>query len=244
MKNLTTKIAIMLFGLSIILSSCDDNNDINPSSNITRQDRTIIDYSGIEISTAFTVDITFSSTEDKIEIEANENLHALIDVVKSGNNLVIKLKDNTNIHGNTTLKAHIITSNTLEEIFVSGASLLTLNNRLDATNLGISISGASNFNGLLSATSIILNADGASNIELAGSAEQLSINGAGASTIGSYQMNVYDVTCNLSGACQTSLTVIGSIDLTASEASIFMYKGGAQVTNLNLSGASQIIKVN
>jgi len=233
----------MLVGLSILLSACESTG-IKPSSNITIQDRTIEDYSGIEISTAFTVDVTFSATEEKIEIEANENLHAYIDVMKSGNNLVIKLKDNTNIQGNNTLKAHITTGNAIKEISVIDASVLTFNNRQDVINVELSLSGASKFSGAIVTNALIVYLDGASNAEIEGSADQMNINASGASTLGSYQMNVNDVICKLSGASQTSLTVIGSIDLTASEASVFMYKGDAQIVNLDLTGASKIVKVN
>ncbi|MCK5664063.1 MAG: DUF2807 domain-containing protein [Thiotrichaceae bacterium] len=243
MKNTTTKIATMLIGLSILLSACESTG-IKPSSNITIQDRTIEDYSGIEISTAFTVDVTFSATEEKIEIETNENLHAYIDVVKSGNNLAIKLKDNTNIQGNSTFKAHITTGNIFKYISVSDASSLIFNNQLDAINVEISLSGASLFNGGIVSNVIIASLDDAANATFTGSVDQMTINASGASTLGSYQMNVNDVICKLSGASQTSLTVIGSIDLTASEASVFMYKGDAQIVNQDLTGASQIVKVN
>jgi hypothetical protein len=46
----------------------------------------------------------------------------------------------------------------------------------------------------------------------------------------------------LSGASNASLTVNGTINLSASGASIFTYKGTAVVNQLDLSGASQIVK--
>ena len=236
----TTKVAIALSML--IFSSCEDQ-DVNPSANVTRQDRTIEDYSGIEISTAFTVDVTFSSTENKIEIEANENLHALIDVVKSGNNLVIKLKDNSSIHGNSTLRAHIITSNSLEELLVSGASVLLLKNQLDVNEISIGVSGASSLTGSVIANSIGLHIDGASNVSLEGRAEQMYINGSGASTIGGYSMEITNLNCKLDGASQSNLTIINELELVASGASVLVYKGTPQINTLQLSGASQIIRV-
>lgn len=246
MKNVTTKIITALVGLSLILSSCDNNNSIMPSTNVTTQDRTIVDYSGIEISTAFTVDVTFSSTEDKIEIEANENLHALIDVVKSGNNLVIKLKDNTNIQGKTTLKAHITTSNTLEEIYVAAASLVTLNNNLNATDTDVTVglASASFLNGPITAQSITVFADGASNVTLQGTAATFTVNASSASLVGSFDMITQNANFQLSGASNASITVNGIINLSASDASVLNYKGTATVGNLDLSGGSQIVEAN
>jgi hypothetical protein len=243
MKNVTTKIITVLVGLSFLLSACEKDNTIMPSANVTTQDRTIVDYSGIEVSTAFTVDVTFSSTEEKIVIEANDNLHAYIDVIKSGNNLRIKLKDNINIHGNATLKAHITTGNTLEEIFVAEASLVTLNNQLDATDVTVSLAGASFLNGPITAQSITVFADGASNVTMQGTADTFTVNAAGASIVGTFDMIGQNADINLSGASNASITVNGIINLTASGASVLNYKGTANVDQLDLSGGSQIVKV-
>jgi hypothetical protein len=243
MKNVTTKIITVLVGLSFLLSACEKDNTIMPSANVTTQDRTIVDYSGIEVSTAFTVDVTFSSTEEKIVIEANDNLHAYIDVIKSGNNLRIKLKDNINIHGNATLKAHITTGNTLEEIFVAEASLVTLNNQLDATDVTVSLAGASFLNGPITAQSITVFADGASNVTMQGTADTFTVNAAGASIVGTFDMIAQNADINLSGASNASITVNGIINLTASGASVLNYKGTANVDQLDLSGGSQIVKV-
>ena len=93
MKNL--KLLATLF-IVVVITACE-NEKISPSSNITVQDRTLEDSTGIDISTVFDVELTISDTEEKIEIEANENLHAYIDVYKDAGELVIKIKDNTNI---------------------------------------------------------------------------------------------------------------------------------------------------
>ena len=244
MKNVITKIAIMLVGLSALLSACEKDNTIKPSANVSTQERTIEDYSGIEISTAFTVDVTFSSTEEKIVIEANDNIHAYIDVIKSGNNLVIKLKDNINIQGNSTLKAHITTGNTLEQIFVAEASLVTLNNQLEATDVTVSLAGASILNGRIAAQSITVFADEASNVTLEGTADTFTVNASGASLVGSFDMITQYADLHLSGASNASVTANGTIDLTASGASVLTYKGSATVNRLDLSGASQIINAN
>jgi hypothetical protein len=243
MKRLTTtNFLTVLVGLSLFLSACEKDNTVKPSVNVTTQDRTIEDYSGIEISTAFTVDVTFSSTEEKIIIEANDNLHAYIDVIKSGNNLIIKIKDNINIQGNSTLKAHITTGNTLDEIFVAEASLVTLNNQLDATDFTVGLAGASFLNGPITAQSITVFADGASNLTLQGTADTFTVNAAGASLVGSFDMITQNANLQLSGASNASITVNGIINLTASGASIFTFIGTGVVNHLDLSGGSQIVK--
>lgn len=238
----TTKIISMLLGLSILLSACE-NQKINPSSNITTQDRTVADYSGIVISTVFEVDVTFSTTEEKVEIEANENLHAYIDVIKEGNDLIIKVKDNTSIQGNSTLRAHITTMSALEKISVSDASSLVMNNTLVTDAITLSVSDASNIDGKLEANTTNIYLDGASQLSLEGMTNTMNANVDDASKLGGYEMVIEDIICVLSGASETNLTVQETIDLRASDASIFRYKGDAVIVDIDLSDAAQIIKI-
>lgn len=239
MKTITKISALLLI---VILGACE-NKKINPSSNVTIQDRTIEDYTEIDISTAFTVDITYSATEEKIEIETNENLHAYIDVLKSGNALVIKVKDNTNIQGTSTLKAHITTSNPIDRISVRDASLLTMNNTFSGDALEFAVLDASRMVGAIEAASVTANFEDASNVSLSGSIENMTLNGYDASALSGFELSVKNVICTIKGATEVSLTVTETIDLTASDASVFMYKGDAVITDINLDDASQIIKV-
>ena len=243
MKNSTTKIAIMLIGLSTLIISCDNFHDNAPSANVTTQERFVQDYTGIEITDAFLVDIEYSATEESIIIEANDNLHQFIEVEKVNGILRIKLKDRVNIRGNATFKAHIITNNYLNSFSASGASNITLISPQEAVDVNIRLSGASFFTGEIIANSITAYLDGASNASLNGIANTINVNADGASFVSSYNMITQDARIQLSGASQVSLTVDGSIDLSASGASMLRYKGNAQVNYLALSGASQIIKV-
>ena len=242
MKNVTTKTIIMLVGLSMLFSACINDNTVVPSGNVTTQERFVQDYTGIEVSTAFLVDIEYSATEESIIIEANENLHQFIEVEKVNNILRIKLRDNTSISGSATFKAHVITSNYLNSFSASQASHITLINPQESTDVTLSLTGASLFNGGIIANSLTVFIDDASNATLAGSADTFTANSSDASILGSFEMITGNANLQLSGASNASLTVNGTINLTASGASVFTYKGTGVVNQLNLSGASQIIK--
>jgi hypothetical protein len=238
----TTKIVTILVGLSFLLSACVKDNTVIPSANVTQQERSIQDYTGIEVATAFLVDIEYSATEESIIIEANENLHQFIEVEKENNILRIKLRDNTSISGNAIFKAHVITSNYLNSFSGSQASHITLINPQEATDVTLSLTGASLFNGGIIANTLTVFIDDASNATLAGSADTFTANSSDASILGSFEMITQNASLQLSGASNASLTVNSTINLTASGASIFTYKGTAVVNQLDLSGASQIIK--
>lgn len=240
MKNLKLMTALFLL---VVLSACE-NEKINPSSNVTIQDRTIAEYTGIAISTVFTVDVTISDSEEKIEIEANENLHAYIDVYKDGGDLVIKVKDKTSIQGRATLKAHITTANPLQKISVSDASLLFMNNNLETNNMLIVVDDASSMNADITATEMEVRLAGASDLSIKGATGQLDLFAYDASDLSGLDFVVEDLKCNLEGAAQASLTVNQTIDITAKEASSLTYRGDAVITNIDMDDASQINKIN
>ena len=244
MKNSTTKIAVMLISLSALFSSCDNFHDNVPSANVTTQERFIQDYSGIEVSSAFLVDIEYSDTQESIFIEANENLHEFIEVEKVNGVLRIKIRDHVNIHGTSTFKAHIKSKNYLSSFSASEAARITLVNPQVSTDAIVSLSGASFLTGTITANLLTVFVDGASNASINGSADTFNLRADGASLAGSLDIIVQNAIMQLSGASNASATVNGNIDLVASGASVLTYKGNASVSHLDLSGASQIVKVN
>jgi len=119
-KMKTKAILILAAVFSMIFNSCEKfGSGIIPSGNITTETRDVTGFDEIDVSTAFNVYVTFSETEESVEIEANENLHRIIEVYEQGGSLVIKLQNGTNVRGhNVKLNAYITTSD------LSGASNL------------------------------------------------------------------------------------------------------------------------
>ena len=98
MKNLKS-ILLALVAFSIITTSCKKNDDVTPSNNVTILDKTITGYTQLKVSDPFKVYVTFSDTEEKIQVEANSNLQQYITVEKQNNQLVIDLDNNLDING-------------------------------------------------------------------------------------------------------------------------------------------------
>ncbi len=141
MKTKSIVLGLMLF--TVVFTSCDYEK-IRASEEVSSLTYNIPDFSNLEVSNAFNVYVSFSDTEESIRIEANENLHDRITVKRDGNSLVIKLKKFTQIRGNATLNAYIVTKN-ITEFDISGASTLYLENQWVISNGRIDLSGSSDF---------------------------------------------------------------------------------------------------
>lgn len=223
------------------LTSCD-HETIRASDEVSSLDYAIPDYSALKVSNAFNTSVTFSDTEESIRIQANENLHDRIIVKRDGNALIIKLKPLTNVRGNATLNAYIVTKD-IASFELSGASKLILENIWNTTNGSIELSGASNFTGEVAVDRLNLDMSGASSLDLFGTASSLDADLAGSSDIRDFDLSVKDLKMEMAGASEASLTVRESIDIKASGASSLKFKGDAKITYKRLSGASEIVKI-
>ncbi len=227
----------LIFSIGLF-TSCD-RETIRASGEVTSREISFSDYSGLKVANAFNVYVTFSDTEERIRIDANENIQDRIIVQKDGNDLVIKLQKYTNVKGNATLNAYITTKR-LSKIDISGATDLTLENEWVAEDAKIELSGASDFSGEVTAERLILDMVGASTANIYGSVNALNANLSGSSNVQDYDLVVGRLNIEMSGASEAFLSVYEAIDIRASGASLLSYKGNATVNNKRLSGASEI----
>lgn len=220
------------------LTSCD-HETIRATGEVTTTEVSFSEYSGLKVSNAFNAYVTFSETEEKIVIEANDNLHDRIVVLREGNDVIIKLKKFTNVKGSATLNAYITTKN-ISKFEIKGASTLTLENDWTASDGHIELSGASDFTGNILVDRLLIDMSGASNADLFGTADQVIADLSGSSHFRDFDLEIRKLNIDLSGASSAFLSVSETIDIKASGASELNYKGNAEVINKRLSGASEI----
>ena len=236
----TKSIIIGLVILCSLITSCD-HETIRGTGEVTINEVQFSDYSGLRVSHAFEAFVRFSDTEEKIEIEANDNLHDKIIVRKEGNDLIVRLVNHTNVKGNATLRVYITTKN-ISYFDISGASTLLLENELNTPTAKIDVSGASAFTGEIYTSELRLIASGASDMALFGNTDLIDASLSGSSKIGGYDLITKQLDIRLAGASDAYMTTMESIDIKASGASTLKYKGDAIVNSKDLSGASVIIK--
>lgn len=241
----TKSILAILFAMSIILTSCEKNeNYVAPSANVTTVEKSVNSFNELDIEDPFKVYITFSETEENVRIEANANLQGYIKVTQQDEKLRIKLDDRLNINeGESTLNV-IITMRKLNKLEAAGATMIVFQNELISDEFETDLTGACELSGKINVNQLDALLDGASNLMLSGSTNIFNIEATGASGVEGYALEATNLEADLNGACQLNLTVHENMDVRATGASKVYYKGDAHVNNANLSGGSEIIKVN
>ncbi|MFC1920435.1 head GIN domain-containing protein [Chloroflexota bacterium] len=263
------KVFIPIF-LAIVLivpaaiSGCYEDGQISISvtEEVITEEKDFIDFSELDIGSAFEVEITRSDSYSVV-ISAAESLFDYIEVAKSGQKLKIYLNPRhifTDFTiGAKPLKAEI-TMPALRELELSGASSGTITgfrsaNDLDLLVSGAStlkiincttsdadfeISGASRVSGNVTAENMRVEVSGASKFELTGSAEEIDLEVGGASRADMEDFILQYASVDVSGASEATLTVKGKVDIWLSGASRLYFYGNPEMGVLDVSGASTI----
>lgn len=126
---------------------------------------------------------------------------------------------------------------------LSGASNLKAEGGITGNNMKIEINGASDLKQTtIKGADIRFTLSGASQVNIDGKVSGLRIDVSGASDFKGYGLQADNCKAQASGASSVSITVNQKLDAQASGASSIGYKGEAVITNLDVSGASNVKK--
>jgi len=240
----TNKLFLTLTLLSLILVSCSvDTIVVSDSDTIKTRDISYSDFSAIKISNDFNAYITFSNTEERIEIEANDKLHQHIIAEIKDNTLIVKLKSNINIKGRETLNVYISTKS-INNFSAAADSKIKLENALIAEDVTIKLSADSDFTGEVNVNNLNLKGAADTRTDLFGKVNNLDVNLSADSKLLNYDLEVKDLKIKMAADCKAYLTVTGTIDVDAVADCDLFYKGNATITNQRLVSDSRIIKTN
>lgn len=235
----TLKISFVI-AFSILLWSCEKDT-VTASQEITTKDYEFSGYSSLEVSHNFKVYVNFSDTEEKLRIQANDNLYEYILVNKESTRLSVKLDNVRRIKGKETLNVFITTKN-INNFTITGNTKMVLEDPLETDNLKIHLTGNSFFSGPLEVDKLDIISSGNSRVDFSGSVKVMEVELTGNSELADYDLSVDSLKIELSGNSNAYLSVNNSISVDASGNSVLSYKGNANIVHQKLSSNSKIIK--
>jgi hypothetical protein len=238
MKNQhLTSISLVLAALFMItLSACD--NMIAGSGDVISEERSVKDFTGIEVSGAFKVYLS-QGEEESLLIEADDNVMPRIETSVRGGTLHIGTRGLS--FTNATTIAHI-TINNPRQIRISGAVKLTGTTPFEFEKMQISGSGASEMEFEAYGERMQLKLSGASKANLSGEVEELHLKLSGASKLTAECMHTQEADIDVSGASSASVSVEEDLYVTASGASSVRYLGKPSVRS-SVSGAGKVVPI-
>jgi hypothetical protein len=252
--------AVLFLGFLFLSPACGGLGIAAGSGRLTTQDLAFSDFTRVEASYAFSVDIQ-QGAAFSVKITTDDNLTSYLRISKNGDTLVLAVLNGYS-YPNATFRAQV-TMPDLRQLSVSGASHATVSgftarHDLKSTASGASTasflnmqvgtldteaSGASSTTGDISADgNATLSASGASSIELNGRALDLIGEASGASQLRLGSFAVRNAQVNLSGASQGKLNASGTLSGSISGASHLGYLDTPTLGNLSTSGGSSVSK--
>ena len=185
------------------------------SGNMASEVREVGDFSKIDVSHVFNVEVTAQS-EYGLEVEADDNLLQFIKTEVRGDTLYIELDQRVKTSNPMRIR---VSAPNVDRVEASGASKVNVSN-LKNGELAIDTSGASKIN-------------------LSGETGSLTVDVSGASQIEAGELSTMIANVDASGASYVNVNVAKSLTADASGASRITYTGPAHVSK-STSGASSV----
>jgi len=185
------------------------------SGNIATEVRSITDFTKVEVSSVFQVEIT-AQKDFAVEVEADDNLLPHITTEVRNGRLEISL--DKRVKTSNPMKVRISAPN-IERIDASGASFINLSN--------------------LKNSELTVDTSGASKINIAGETGKLIVDVSGASRIDAGNLNAQSANIDAGGASHVNVNVATDLMADASGASRITYSGSPNVSK-NTSGAGSV----
>ena len=243
-----------LFFLSLTLSllvtsafSQWGDNYIQLSKKVTTETRSISGFDKINVSEDFKVFIHFSDAAEKVEIQANENLHDLIQVENDNGTLKIYTKSYSTSYNNKSKKRNVkerlvahITAKSLTEIRGDEDVIIVLEDNMKADKLTIDLNEDSKLEGYIEVNDLIVKLDEDSVLDIEGSAHTMKVKADEDSILKGFDFVVDELDIDLNEDSMAKLTVNGEINLRAREDSYFYHKGKGSFVRKRLTGDSEI----
>lgn len=177
----TKVILLAILCLGFILTSCEkDDLNVVPSAKVTTTNFLASNISQLDVSDVFNVYVSFSETEESVQVEANENIHHLIEMRQSGNKLIVGLNKNTNISGALVLNIYIKTA-TLTMVKTERATSIKFENLLETSQLDLEITDAAKVSGSIEVEDLVAKLIGIAKLDISGSSDSFDVNAAEAS---------------------------------------------------------------
>jgi hypothetical protein len=207
MKKIITNSYFMIFpALFVMLTSCISSQSFMPVKGIgTSIDKNfnISDFHGIEVSGGFDVMLVQGNTEG-VTLSAQENLFEYITVkVEQG---TLKIYTVENIMATKPLKARIFLKS-IDHLKVSGGGDVTGETPVNASGLGLEISGGGDFTAEINASELNCHISGGGDAKVDGNIKnyKISMSGGGDLTLKSNE-KVADANIEVSGGGDATLT--------------------------------------
>ncbi|MBV7529366.1 head GIN domain-containing protein [Chitinophaga sp. sic0106] len=212
------------------------NERIKGSGNVKEENRSVSGFEKISTSGIYHVVLTMGN-EEKVRVEAEDNLLPYIETEVSRGRLDIHTKRGYNIEPKKDITIYV-TAKSISELEASGASGFKGTNQIKGDKLKISLSGAAQSKLDVAVGSLNAGLSGAAQLNVSGNASNADFGTSGAANVKATDLRADAVNAGTSGGSSVSVNAVKSLNASCSGGSNVRYKGEPAVNKSTSGGAS------
>lgn len=240
MKSINQIIMLLLVALALPVFSAanpvNGNTQVNGNKNVITQDRSVTSFHAIKVSGGIDVELS-QGNELKLQVEADENLVALIRTeVKNG---VLNIYHEDNINNAKTLKVHV-TFKQLDAITASGGCDIVSKQKLSFGMLKVNLSGGCDLTLNCKADNLVFTNSGGCDTKLTGEATNCTFSTSGGCDVDAKEFYLKNCTISASGGSDVLVNASGELTMEATGASDITYYGNPAKVSKSAHGGSDI----
>lgn len=213
MKKASLIVAGLFYALT--LTAQESKTTVAGNGNIVKEKREISDFSKISVTGSFEVQLTPGNTE-KISLEGDENILAVIDTKVVNGTLFIATENNVSVKPSRTNKVRIrVPVDLIDCISLNGCGSIISKNIIKAMKLKVKLDGPGKIDVRVDATDATAWVLGSGSISISGIAQKFDCRIVGSGTIEAYDLEAKQVNAAISGSgdakVNSSLALTGMI---------------------------------
>lgn len=216
-------------------------NGVNGDGNVISKKRKISnDFVRISASRGLDVYIT-KSRNISLEVEADENLHELIQTEVKNGTLYITASKNINMA--SAKKIHLSADN-INEIQVNSGAEVYSENTFSSERLVLSVSSGAHARMDLKVGDLTCQSSSGAGMEISGEADNLKASSSSGSDIVAYELVAKECTASASSGSDIKLHVTDKFDGRATSGADIRFKGNPEKIHKNDNSGGSVKKVN
>ncbi len=233
MKILTKTFLLLI--IAVALTSCFFNG-VKGNGNVISETRKISDdFTRINAGNGLNVFLT-NSADISLEVEADENLHELIETYVDNGTLYIKTTKNIGFA--KAKKIHVFVDK-LNEIDIHSGGEIISDNTFKAKNFKINASSGGGINMRLAVQDLVCETSSGANLNLKGTAKTIKVNSTSGSNLNAYELAALSCDVDVSSGANVRLNISETFNGNASSGGGITYKGNPEIVKRsNSSGGS------
>lgn len=240
-KSYSPLAALLLMAFMFVHINVEAQRKIRGNGNVVTEEHKVGSFSELFLDGVCNIYIDQGS-EEKVVVEADENLHEYIYVDHSGDRLDIDMKSRINIRSRNKLNIYV-TVKDLQRLRIMGVGNVKTDGSLKLDDLKIKVTGVGNVELDVEANTLDAEINSVGNITLAGEINEAEISNKGVGRLDAYDLRLNKLDLNVSGVGKTEVYVEKEIAVRSTGVGNVHVRGDAVITELHSSGVGKVKKM-